>query len=288
VDIPAPVGTSVRAPLDGQIVAYINTTDGGLTLIVMHTLYDGWLTDWHSAEWSTFFTRYAHLNGLPSSLKKAIDKGGLSGCKTIPVTKGTVIAYTGETGNAGSPHLHYEVRIGTRYDLQDQLEGAGNSCLKNIVPAQGAQFDPHVNPLVLYSPATATHIAERQASCPAGTLTVRGDVTIDYQSNGDDTRLNRVYVNAYDSGGMCLDDHVKDANMRWNFDASTSSALDTQDLDNPYFDPLSFAGAPVYENRLVIPSVWLDTVPNGSQGTIEVIFEDIWNERVACTFAFAF
>jgi len=66
-----------------------------------------------------FHTCYAHLNGFPDFIRdayrtKLVSEGKSFGKvmfseKEVPVKKGSVVAYTGETG-AGPAHLHFEIR----------------------------------------------------------------------------------------------------------------------------------------------------------------------------------
>jgi murein DD-endopeptidase MepM/ murein hydrolase activator NlpD len=82
-DYAAPVGTPVYATADG-VVSYAGERGGyGLLVEVQHP--------------SGYTTRYAHLSRL------AVQQG-------TPVQQGSVLAYSGMSGLATGPHLHYEVR----------------------------------------------------------------------------------------------------------------------------------------------------------------------------------
>jgi murein DD-endopeptidase MepM/ murein hydrolase activator NlpD len=83
LDFGAPVGTPVKATMDGKVI------------------YSGWNNEGYGnlviIENGPYRTYYAHLSKLPL---KVGDK----------VTAGSVIAYSGNTGNSTGPHLHYEIR----------------------------------------------------------------------------------------------------------------------------------------------------------------------------------
>ncbi len=84
VNIAAPVGTPVRAAGDGEVVYRGSELDGyGNLLLIKHE--DG------------FVTAYAHNDAM---LVKKGDR----------VRKGQVIAKVGQTGSAGEPQLHFEIR----------------------------------------------------------------------------------------------------------------------------------------------------------------------------------
>jgi murein DD-endopeptidase MepM/ murein hydrolase activator NlpD len=89
IDVALPVGTPLTAPADGEIVHKGSGAEGGNTLIVQHA--------------PDVFTVYYHLQ-KPSHFAK--------GAK---VSRGDIIAYSGNTGRSTGPHLHFEVRKSRRW-----------------------------------------------------------------------------------------------------------------------------------------------------------------------------
>lgn len=89
IDIPAPAGTPVLAAADGYIVKFHDSEAGGITI-------------YQSSRDRRYMFYYAHLQ----SRAPAIREGDL-------VTRGTVIGYVGDTGNAGpgNYHLHFSVAM---------------------------------------------------------------------------------------------------------------------------------------------------------------------------------
>ena len=84
IDFGVPTGTPVRATADG-VVAYSGSMRGYGVIVILH----------HNGETET---RYAHLS-------RTLVKQGER------VQQGWLIGYSGATGNATGPHLHYEVRL---------------------------------------------------------------------------------------------------------------------------------------------------------------------------------
>ena len=82
VDIAAPLGTPIVAPLDGTVIDVNTHQTGGKQLIIKHI--------------NGYRTGYAHLS------KYAVNKGD-------KVKQGQVIAYVGNTGVSTGPHLHFTV-----------------------------------------------------------------------------------------------------------------------------------------------------------------------------------
>jgi murein DD-endopeptidase MepM/ murein hydrolase activator NlpD len=85
IDIMAPQGAPVLAAADGRIVRFWNSELGGISL-------------YQADESGDVVYYYAHLSSYAEHLKQG-DR----------VRQGDVIAYVGETGNATTPHLHFEI-----------------------------------------------------------------------------------------------------------------------------------------------------------------------------------
>jgi len=85
IDYGVPVGTPVRATMDGRVVRAGWDASGYGNLVVVE-----------NGGYQTF---YAHLSGIPVAVGQMIRAD-------------EVIGYSGNTGNSTGPHLHYEIRIG--------------------------------------------------------------------------------------------------------------------------------------------------------------------------------
>ena len=83
VDLAAPVGTPIFAPLSGTVSANFYNDLGGNQITINH---------------GTYSTGYAHL----------VKRSNLQ--KGSKVKQGQIIGYTGNTGRSTGPHLHYVVR----------------------------------------------------------------------------------------------------------------------------------------------------------------------------------
>jgi murein DD-endopeptidase MepM/ murein hydrolase activator NlpD len=86
VDYGAPVGTRVRATGDG-FVEFVGVKGGyGRTIVLRHA--------------GRYSTVYAHLSAFAAGLRRG-----------ARVAQGDIIGYTGQSGLATGPHLHYEFRV---------------------------------------------------------------------------------------------------------------------------------------------------------------------------------
>lgn len=86
-DIAVPVGTPVKAPLNGTVVSTASSVDGGNQVILLHQ---------DKGKYQNYKTGYAHLSKV---LVKTGDK----------VKQGQVIALSGNTGKSTGPHLHLTI-----------------------------------------------------------------------------------------------------------------------------------------------------------------------------------
>jgi murein DD-endopeptidase MepM/ murein hydrolase activator NlpD len=82
IDINAKLGTAVKAVYDGTVETVENSKTMGLMLVINHN--------------NNFKTVYGHLSEIK------ISEGEM-------VTKGSIVALTGNTGESTGPHLHFEI-----------------------------------------------------------------------------------------------------------------------------------------------------------------------------------
>ena len=89
IDIPAPAGTAVLAASDGKILKLFQSDRGGTTIYQL------------SPDEKTIYY-YAHLERYADNLTEGSN-----------VRQGDVIAYVGDTGNAGAGnyHLHFSISV---------------------------------------------------------------------------------------------------------------------------------------------------------------------------------
>ena len=114
------IGKPVYAPADGYI-SRINVSGGGYGNALYITHYNG------------YKTVYGHLNRFSPEIQKWFYEKQQSTCEfrldleldsnIFPVKKGQIVAYTGNTGRSGGPHLHFEIRNLNDEPLNPQLFG---------------------------------------------------------------------------------------------------------------------------------------------------------------------
>jgi murein DD-endopeptidase MepM/ murein hydrolase activator NlpD len=92
IDIMAPGGSPVVAATDGTILKLRTGGNGGITIYQLGT--DG----------RTLYY-YAHLRGYAAGLREG-----------LPIERGQVIAYVGDTGNAGAGNFHLHFSVGRLAD----------------------------------------------------------------------------------------------------------------------------------------------------------------------------
>ena len=124
IDIAMPTGTTVYAVATGRVAKIIKSASGGGNQLIIH----------HNINGTYYTSYYAHLNSFNVSV------GTL-------VTKDTVVAKSGNTGNSTGPHLHLGIAKGRWY--QDYYAYYGDSGFvgksidpRNVIifPAKGKSY----------------------------------------------------------------------------------------------------------------------------------------------------
>ena len=100
IDIAAPAGTPVVAAVDGRILKLSQSERGGITIYQLGPSQE-------------LIFYYAHLSGYAAGLAEGND-----------VRQGDVIAYVGDTGNAGAGNYHLHFSIAVVSDPKRYWEGA--------------------------------------------------------------------------------------------------------------------------------------------------------------------
>ncbi len=132
LDIAVPTGTKVYAAADGYVRRVKASTWGyGNVLYVMHPS-------------SNEQTVYAHLDKFSEKIANYVrnaqyeqatfDIELMPKTNALPVKKGELIGFTGNTGQSGGPHLHYEIRTPEDIALNPMRYGFKEIPNDNIPP----------------------------------------------------------------------------------------------------------------------------------------------------------
>ncbi|WP_199117054.1 M23 family metallopeptidase [Pedobacter sp. ASV28] len=143
-------GYPVYAPADGFISRLrVQNSGFGLALYINHP--NGYTTVY--GHLSRFNPKIAQIAKNIQYKNKSYEIDEFPSSDLIPVRKGEVIAYTGNTGSSGGPHLHFEIRDSkTEATINPQLLGI--SIPDNIPPVIHAMYVYRLNgkPFNEYTP----------------------------------------------------------------------------------------------------------------------------------------
>ena len=130
------IGYPVYAPADGFISRLrVQNSGFGLALYINHP--NGYTTVY--GHLSRFNPKIAQIVKNIQYKKTSYEIDEFPSSDLIPVRKGEVIAYTGNTGSSGGPHLHFEIRDSkTEATINPQLLGI--SIPDNIPPVIHAMY----------------------------------------------------------------------------------------------------------------------------------------------------
>lgn len=256
IDINAPLGTSVVAPLAGTFFGIRNYADGGTTVILRHAFPSK--ISYAGRSISYYYTFYMHLSSVdPSLTSAAVGK---------VINRGDLIGKVGHSGGAVFDHLHWELRVGTPYSLEWQLANPNS-----IYGAKNFGFDPHVHPLFLAIPYTSN-----TASMALITRPGISDGIIQYSSDDDQTLLNRIEVSVKrraDNSVITL--HILDYNDRIGYDPTSDVKLNTINYLKPYISPKPLGTSSPFLTDIIIPKTFIGTT-YGDQYLTSIRVFDIW------------
>lgn len=135
------IGYPVYAPADGYISRLrVQNSGFGLALYINHS--NGYTTVY--GHLSRFNPKIAQIVKDIQYKKFSYEIDEFPSADLIPVRKGEVIAYTGNTGSSGGPHLHFEIRDSkTEATINPQLLGI--SIPDNVPPVIHAMYVYRLN-----------------------------------------------------------------------------------------------------------------------------------------------
>jgi len=96
LDLYSPEGSAILAPADGHVrFSGFGSSSAGWLVEILHP---GQVNRGENGFLDWYLSRSMHMNGQPVAVQGAA------------ITQGTVIGHVGQTGNAHSPHNHFEIR----------------------------------------------------------------------------------------------------------------------------------------------------------------------------------
>lgn len=281
IDITGNIGDDIIAPLDGTFWRRTTYSSGGETVILRHAFPEPVTLNGYDFDY--FYTLYLHLydDGIGGNTNSTDDIITNWIEQVTVVTARQVIASLGDSGDTVSPHLHFEIRAGTRLSHEYQLENSDT----NGGTTFNYEFDPHIHPMLLFEPYELSTVGTNSYtnfSLLGSTVMADSNILLRILSSTDDMPLmNRFEVSLTTTDGSFVASHTLDFNLRSGFDTTSNAALDEVDFSQPYIEPLPFGYSPTnYETGLVIPSDWLGTngIYGGDDFLLALHFQDIWGE----------
>jgi murein DD-endopeptidase MepM/ murein hydrolase activator NlpD len=156
IDVDGTQGDNIVAVLPGRFYEYVEFSAGGFTVVLEHDFAQ--TVTLNGRNYDHFYTYSMHLwdDGIPGNgqstddLLTGVTWEKLSSGNGTPVVAGQHIGEMGNSGSSGgtpyADHLHLELRAGARTSLSFQLD--------NLETTTQHGFDPHLNPMVLFTPLT--------------------------------------------------------------------------------------------------------------------------------------
>lgn len=249
IDIHGEVGEPVLASYDGVVTAVDYFSNGGNYVTLEHEFNPS--IEFMGNTLSKWYSMYLHLNA------QLVLEGDT-------VKAGEQIGEVGETGSTTSPHLHHELRIGTRCSLEFALGHPESTC-------NTYGFDPHVHPILLYP--NASFNAPSLLVLQDASVAVDGIFLISTSDTAPDLNRYEIYLD-----GSAEPAHTLDLTTRQGYDMSSTAIMDIKDTTVPHLDPVGF-GYPAnsWTMRLVVPNSWIPDTTS----SIGLSVTTIWGESTS-------
>jgi murein DD-endopeptidase MepM/ murein hydrolase activator NlpD len=226
IDFPGTAGDSVYAIDDGELyAAYPDGSatypDGGNVVVISHEV-DPFTFQGETV--TQMYAVYLHLQDFGAAAQAYLNEGTQS-----VVAADDVIGTMGQSGDTDFVHLHFEVRLQTSCSLEYQLANPTASC-------GSYGFDPHVNPIDLFTGDVAEDVTTTLVSADANTVVARVAV------GQDRLNFNGIVFTVLDadSDDVVLTQSVLDYDHRTGFDATSTEALDEPQRDDILVEPAAF------------------------------------------------
>jgi hypothetical protein len=224
------------------------------------------------------------------------------------VAKGQLLGLSGESGDVDFQHLHFEVRVGTRFSYEFQLGHSDDEDFDGNAAANRLGFDPHVNPYLLF-PELAESSAEymdivfmlRQTTSDPDVPYVLvesaagpdeqqclgdGEVRIRYSSPKSEKHLDRVEFRVFDlTNGELVLGHLLDFSQRIGFNPASEEVINAYDRSRPYMEPVLLIGDEADATTrhyidIVVPYAFLRNYFHAGRFAGRITCRSCWGEAV--------
>jgi len=262
IDITGSTGEPILASYNG-IVAKIETDpafSGGLTVVLEHTFKDPEV-QFHDKIVDRWYSHYNHLHEIMVSEGESVDGGAQIGT-------------LGDTGITEFPHLHHEIRVGSRCSYEFAVENGGE--------CNTYGFDPHVHPMLAYPSAVISCSDINLKLIQSVTGSQDDIIQVETQDTAADVNQYKVQLVRPGFWFLTSETVVKewelDLDLRKGFDPTSVETLDTQDKSLPYLEPRYFynVNAEVWTTDFVIPSAWAG--PKSTSNRFVVTARNTWHD----------
>lgn len=279
IDIHATTGDAVVAAFDGTLHGVRLFPDGGLSVVIDHELPEPVL--FHGRPVRAFHTFSMHLDTVTAEISAAA-----AADEPLKIPAGSVIGTAGESGATTDPHLHFEVRLGSRCSLEYQLTNPDSTCEMTGV-------DPHIHPLYLLrlllepAPSTLAYADEPDRyPAPDPPFAIHGTTTdsaarFTVTGPDDNPTLDRYEVIITESTEP-EEPLVLDLSERIGFDATSTQNLDRPDWTTVHLDPQPFGTrSSEWDIEVVVPLAGRTEQDLEVTLTVVDVFGDSWSQSLS-------